>query len=111
MKKILFAALTMSALIATTSCKKDVTETPAEQGAITLSYGISVNDDNTILSTRAMSDAELLESAVIEIYKPAFEGMARRYVGASNIPNPIYLPATTGTDKYRVDVKAGEAVK
>ena len=111
MKKILFAALSISALIATTSCKKDVTETPAEQGAITLSYGISVSDDNTILSTRAMSDAELLESAVIEIYKPAFEGMARRYVGSSNIPNPIYLPATTGTDKYRVDVKAGEVVK
>ena len=111
MKKILFAALTISALFATTSCKKDVTEAPAEQGAITLSYGISLSDDNTILSTRAMSDAELLESAVIEIYKPAFEGMARRYVGASNIPNPIYLPATTGTDKYRVDVKAGEVVK
>ena len=104
MKKILFAALTISALFATTSCKKDVTEAPAEQGAITLSYGISLSDDNTILSTRA-------ESAVIEIYKPAFEGMARRYVGASNIPNPIYLPATTGTDKYRVDVKAGEVVK
>ena len=111
MKKILFAALTISALFSTTSCKKDVTETPAGQGAITLSYGISLSDDNTILSTRAMSDAELLESAVIEIYKPAFEGMARRYVGASNIPNPIYLPATTGTDKYRVDVKAGEVVK
>ena len=111
MKKILFLALTVGAFLATTSCKKDVTETVAEQGAISLSYGISVNDDNTILSTRAMSNTELLESAVIEIYKPAFEGMARRYVGSSNIPNPIYLPATKGTDKYRVDVKAGEVVK
>lgn len=111
MKKILFLALTVGAFLATTSCKKDVTETVAEQGAISLSYGISVNDDNTILSTRAMSNTELLESAVIEIYKPAFEGMARRYVGSSNIPNPIYLPATKGTDKYRVDVKAGELVK
>ena len=111
MKKILFLALTVGAFLAATSCKKDVTETSAEQGAITLSYGISVNDDNTILSTRAMSNTELLESAVIEIYKPAFEGLARRYVGSSNIPNPIYLPATKGTDKYRVDVKAGEVVK
>lgn len=111
MKKILFLALTVGAFLAATSCKKDVTETSAEQGAITLSYGISVNGDNTILSTRAMSNTELLESAVIEIYKPAFEGLARRYVGSSNIPNPIYLPATKGTDKYRVDVKAGEVVK
>ena len=111
MKKILFLALTVGAFLAATSCKKDVTETAAEQGAITLSYGISVDGNNTILSTRAMNNAELLESAVIEIYKPAFEGLARRYVGSSNIPNPIYLPATTGTDKYRVDVKAGEVVK
>lgn len=112
MKKILFLALTVGAFLAATSCKKDVTETTtAEQGAISLSYGISVNGDNTILSTRAMSNTELLESAVIEIYKPAFEGLARRYVGSSNIPNPIYLPATKGTDKYRVDVKAGEVVK
>ena len=112
MKKILFLALTVGAFLVATSCKKDVTETTtAEQGAISLSYGISVNGDNTILSTRAMSNTELLESAVIEIYKPAFEGLARRYVGSSNIPNPIYLPATKGTDKYRVDVKAGEVVK
>lgn len=112
MKKILFLALTVGAFLAATSCKKDVTETTtAEQGAISLSYGISVNGDNTILSTRAMSNTELLGSAVIEIYKPAFEGLARRYVGSSNIPNPIYLPATKGTDKYRVDVKAGEVVK
>lgn len=111
MKKILFLALTVGAFLAATSCKKDVTETAAEQGAITLSYGISVDGNNTILSTRAMNNAELLESAVIEIYKPAFEGLARRYVGSSNIPNPIYLPATKGTDKYRVDVKAGEVVK
>ncbi|MBR3775639.1 MAG: PCMD domain-containing protein [Alistipes sp.] len=111
MKKILFLALTVGAFLVATSCKKDVTETAAEQGAITLSYGISVDGNNTILSTRAMNNAELLESAVIEIYKPAFEGLARRYVGSSNIPNPIYLPATKGTDKYRVDVKAGEGVK
>ncbi len=111
MKKILFLALTVGAFLAATSCKKDVTETAAEQGAISLSYGISVDGNNTILSTRSMNNAELLESAVIEIYKPAFEGLARRYVGSSNIPNPIYLPATKGTDKYRVDVKAGEVVK
>lgn len=111
MKKILFLALTVGAFLTATSCKKDVTETATEQGAITLSYGISVDGNNTILSTRAMNNAELLESAVIEIYKPAFEGLARRYVGSSNIPNPIYLPATKGTDKYRVDVKAGEVVK
>lgn len=111
MKKILFLALTVGAFLAATSCKKDVTENAAEQGAITLSYGISVDGNNTILSTRAMNNTELLESAVIEIYKPAFEGLARRYVGSSNIPNPIYLPATKGTDKYRVDVKAGEVVK
>ena len=113
MKKILYIALALGAII-TTSCKKDAVDTTPEQGAITLSYGIAVDNDTELASTRAMSDAELLNSAVIEIYQPLYAGLARRYVGQSNIPNPIYLPATEGTsqeDMYRVDVKAGEVVK
>ena len=113
MKKILYIALALGAII-TTSCKKDAVDATPEQGAITLSYGIAVDNDTELASTRAMSDAELLNSAVIEIYQPLYAGLARRYVGQSNIPNPIYLPATEGTsqeDMYRVDVKAGEVVK
>lgn len=96
MKKILYIALALGAII-TTSCKKDAVDATPEQGAITLSYGIAVDNDTELASTRAMSDAELLNSAVIEIYQPLYAGLARRYVGQSNIPNPIYLPATEGT--------------
>ncbi len=114
MKKILYAALIMGAMVITPSCKKDAADTTAQQGAISLSYGIAVDGDSDIISTRAMSNQELLNSAVIEIYQPLYAGLARRYVGQSNIPDPIYLPATSGTteeDMYRVDVKAGEVVK
>ena len=113
MKKILYIALALGAII-TTSCKKDAVDATSEQGAISLSYGIAVDNDTELVSTRAMSNTELLNSAVIEIYQPLYAGLARRYVGQSNIPNPIYLPATEGTsqeDMYRVDVKAGEVVK
>ena len=113
MKKILYIALALGAII-TTSCKKDAVDTTSAEGAISLSYGIAVDDNTELAYTRAMSNTELLNSAVIEIYQPLYAGLARRYVGQSNIPNPIYLPATNGTsqeDMYRVDVKAGEVVK
>lgn len=113
MKKILFVTLALSAMIIT-SCKKDAADATSQQGTISLSYGIAVDGDDEIVSTRAMSNQELLNSAIIEIYQPLYAGLARRYVGQSNIPNPIYLPATSGTtqeDMYRVDVKAGEVVK
>lgn len=113
MKKILYLTLILGTMIIT-SCKKDSVESIAEQGAISLSYGIAVSNDSEIVSTRAMSNDDLLNTAVIEIYKPLYEGLARRYVGQSNIPNPIYLPATEGAsneDKYRVEVRAGEVVK
>lgn len=114
MKKILYATLMMGVMIITSSCNKENVDSSTQQGAISLSYGIAVENDSEILSTRAMSNTELLNSAVIEIYQPLYAGLARRYVGQSNIPNPIYLPATSGTteeDMYRVDVKAGEVVK
>ena len=94
MKKILFVTLALRAMIIT-SCKKDAADATSQQGTISLSYGIAVDGDDEIVSTRAMSNQELLNSAFIEIYQPLYAGLARRYVGHSNIPNPIYLPATS----------------
>lgn len=54
----------------------------------------------------AMTEAELLSSATVKIYMADHSGLVREY-RYSNIPSSIYLP----TDRYRVDVEAGECVK
>jgi hypothetical protein len=54
--------------------------------------------------TRAYSEADLYNSAVVNIYKADFSGLVRSYA-YNDIPSPIYLAA----DSYRVDVIAGEA--
>jgi hypothetical protein len=53
----------------------------------------------------AVGEDELLNTAVVNIYKADFSGLVRSYT-YSDIPSPMYLAA----DKYRVDVLAGEAV-
>lgn len=105
MKKIYSIILMAGVLFSATSCSHDDAEqTIAQDGAITLSVGVS--DE---LATRA-TDAEILNDAVIKIYKPLYEGLVRQYTYAT-LPSQIFLPATSGTDKYRVDVTAGERVK
>lgn len=105
MKKIYSIILMAGVLFSAIACSHDAAEQEiAQEGAISLSLG--VQDD---VVTRATTD-EILQDAVIKIYKPAYEGLARQYT-YSTLPAQIFLPATTGTDKYRVDVTAGERVK
>lgn len=108
MKKILlYSALFVSAMLTISSCIKDSTienTTPEDKnGGVKLAVTLS---DQT---TRATDDA-LLQTTNIKIYKPLFEGLIREYSYAE-LPETIYLPATTGTDKYRVEVTAGERTK
>lgn len=105
MKKIYSIILLAGVLFSAIACSHDAAEQSiAQEGAITLKLG--VQDD---VVTRATTE-EVLQDAVIKIYKPAFEGLTREYT-YSTLPEQIFLPATTGSDKYRVDVYAGERVK
>lgn len=105
MKKIYSIILMAGVLFSAIACSHDDAEQGiAQEGAITLKVG--VQDD---VVTRATAD-EVLQDAVIKIYKPVYEGLAREYT-YSTLPSQIFLPATTGSDKYRVDVTAGERVK
>lgn len=56
------------------------------------------------VQTRAYSEADLYNSAQVNIYKADYSGLVRSYP-YSEIPSPMYLAA----DQYRVDVIAGEA--
>ena len=73
------------------------TKTPQGDGAFSLS--VSVGEPVT---RAAMSQEELLSSAVVKIYKADFSGKVREYK-YSDMPQALYLPA----DDYRVDVTAG----
>ena len=70
------------------------------QGDGTFSLSVSVGEPAT---RAAMSQEELLSSAVVKIYKADFSGKVREYK-YSEMPQSLYLPA----DDYRVDVVAGE---
>ena len=92
-------------LFSAVSCASD----NAMQGAVhegAVKFKIGVEDQ---LMTRATND-EIIADAKVMIYKPAFEGLIREYK-YSELPEYVYLPATTGTDKYRIDVYVGERVK
>lgn len=104
MKKIYSIILVAGVLFSAIACSHDAAEQEiVQEGAITLKVGVQ---DET---TRATAE-EILNDAVIKIYKPLYEGLVREYT-YSTLPAQIFLPATTGTDKYRVDVTAGERVK
>jgi len=65
-----------------------------------LYIGVNLEDG----SKAAMSDAQLLSSALVRIYYADFSGLVKEYrYGA--MPEKVYLPANS----YRVDVVAGEA--
>lgn len=98
MKKIL-TFMTICLALAVSCTKAELKEKEAGMGV--LSMDMSLSDQ-----TKAMSQDELLSSALVKIYKADFSGLVRSYT-YGNMPSPFYLAA----DAYRVDVVAGEAAK
>ena len=97
MRKI-FAIVSLGLLMAVSCAKNEMAD--ADKGV-----GMLCVDMNIELQTRAYSESDLYNSAVVNIYKADFSGLVRSY-SYNNIPSPLYLVA----DSYRVDVLAGEAV-
>ena len=93
-----YTILAAALLFAAVSCVKN--NLMEYKGVGTLSMDMSISQQ-----TKAMSQDDLLASAVVKIYKADFSGLVRSY-NYSEIPSPFYLAA----DSYRVDVEAGEAV-
>lgn len=97
MRKI-FAIASLGLLMAVSCAKTEITD--ADKGV-----GMLCVDMNIEPQTRAYSETDLYNSAVVNIYKADYSGLVRSY-SYNNIPSPLYLVA----DSYRVDVMAGEAV-
>ena len=97
MRKI-FAIVSLGLLMAVSCAKNEMAD--ADKGV-----GMLCVDMNIEPQTRAYSESDLYNSAVVNIYKADFSGLVRSY-SYNNIPSPLYLVA----DSYRVDVLAGEAV-
>ena len=98
MKKILTFIIIGLGFAAASCTKADVSES---KGKGMLSVDMSIASQ----TRAAVGEDELLNTAVVNIYKADFSGLVRSYT-YSDIPSPMYLAA----DKYRVDVLAGEAV-
>ena len=98
MKKILTFIIIGLGFAAASCTKADVSESKGE-GMLSVDMSIASQ------TRAAVSEDELLNTAVVNIYKADFSGLVRSYT-YSDIPSPMYLAA----DKYRVDVLAGEAV-
>ncbi|MBR2127480.1 MAG: DUF4493 domain-containing protein [Bacteroidales bacterium] len=97
MKKIF--TLISSVVVLAVSCNKaEIDE--GQKGMGILSMDMSIDPQ-----TRAMTEAELYNSAQVNIYKADFSGLVRSYT-YSDMPSTLYLAA----DEYRVDVEAGESV-
>lgn len=99
MKKILMM-ISLGLIMTAVSCTKE------EQQLVTKGIGNVTVDMNVNGVTRAVTDDELRNSALVNIYKADFTGLVRSYV-YSQMPSTMHLVA----DAYRVDVIAGEAVK
>lgn len=98
MKKILTFIVIGLGFTAASCTKADVSESKGE-GMLSVDMSIAPQ------TRAAVGEDELLNTAVVNIYKADFSGLVRSYT-YSDIPSPMYLAA----DKYRVDVLAGEAV-
>ena len=98
MKKILTFIVIGLGFAAASCTKADVSESKGE-GMLSVDMSIAPQ------TRAAVGEDELLNTAVVNIYKADFSGLVRSYT-YSDIPSPMYLAA----DKYRVDVLAGEAV-
>ena len=98
MKKILILTSILLAVTVTSCTKPEGQKSHEGVGALCVDMSIEPQ-------TRAMSETDLMNTAVVNIYKADFSGLVRSY-RYSAIPSSIYLAA----DSYRVDVLAGEAV-
>ena len=98
MKKILTFIIIGLGFAAASCTKADVSESKGE-GMLSVDMSIASQ------TRAAVGEDELLNTAVVNIYKADFSGLVRSFT-YSDIPSPMYLAA----DKYRVDVLAGEAV-
>ena len=98
MKKILTFIIIGLGFAAASCTKADVSESKGE-GMLSVDMSIASQ------TRAAVGEDELLNTAVVNIYKADFSGLVRSYT-YSDIPAPMYLAA----EKYRVDVLAGEAV-
>ena len=98
MKKILTFIIIGLGFAAASCTKADVSESKGE-GMLSVDMSIASQ------TRAAVGEDELLNTAVVNIYKADFSGLVRSYT-YSDIPSRMYLAA----DKYRVDVLAGEAV-
>ena len=98
MKKILTFIIIGLGFAAASCTKADVSESKGE-GMLSVDMSIASQ------TRAAVGEDELLNTAVVNIYKADFSGLVRSYT-YSDIPSPMYLAA----DEYRVDVLAGEAV-
>lgn len=96
MKKILTIA-SVGLLMVASCAKTELKENNEGMGMLTVDMSIPSQ-------TRAYSEEDLYNSAVVNIYKADFSGLVRSYA-YNDIPSPLYLAA----DSYRVDVIAGEA--
>lgn len=97
MKKII-SIIALGLAFAAVSCTK---QEVAENNGMGM---LSVNM-NLATQTRALTESQLYNTAKVNIYKADYSGLVRSY-SYSEIPSPLYL----ASDKYRVDVIAGEAV-
>lgn len=96
MKRVLIF-IAVSLLMASVSCsKKEFGQEETEMGVLCVKMNLSD-------ATKAMSESELRNNALVNIYKSDFSGLVRSYK-YSEMPSPFYLAA----DSYRVDVVAGE---
>ncbi len=99
MKKI-FILLSIALAMSAVSCTKE--ENASDQkGVGRLQIDLSLGG-----GTRAVTDDELRNNALVNIYKANFDGLVRSYK-YSEMPSTLYFV----TDNYRVDVVAGECVK
>ena len=96
MKKILTIA-SVGLLMVVSCAKTELKENNEGMGILSVDMSIAPQ-------TRAYSETDLYNSAVVNIYKADFSGLVRSY-SYNDIPSPLYLAA----DSYRVDVLAGEA--
>ena len=112
MKTTLKLIIPLAAAMMSAACNK-YADNDAATGAFSLRIVVpeeteqtSAETPRTRTATRAMSQDELLNTAVIKIYRGDFTGLVREFV-YSEMSGPIYLPA----ESYRIDIYAGEAAK
>ena len=104
MKRYIYIAIGIVAMIIATSCQKDVTNGIEGKGGFSLS--LNVDNSELAVSRAAMTPEQTINNADVRIYKPNAMGLIRRYTYL-DMPAVVYIPTGNG---YRVDVSAGEIV-